>query len=368
MVGLRRTAAFLVSFLLMFPLLSETEVHGKIQLNTGYLHMNRFITPDIWFSSSLASLRVEQESSFMKAIVEFSSSLSVNPLSASLFSRSFQLDKAYSKIRIPFINNSFMRFSAGKMPLSWGYGMVYNSGDILFSNTAILSSSNIYTAGEDSMRTFSDWAFHLYVPFKDIAAAEAVFLPPLEFTYVNPQITRTAVRFLFMPYALFIENAEIGASLENNIAQQNISSVKFYGAIDGTLFLDYTLCSSIALSPDNTNSASFNKDFWSISGSLFYTLPKASVRAESLYYPYRELLSLFSMLTVSVSEPLSVQAYYIFSFTNKPLPEQDKDSHVVSAGITWKPAKEFSLALKFDADIKKPDNLTKVSLSGSYSF
>ena len=367
MVALRRFLLLCMLLYMSLPLSSQTDVHGKIQLQTAFLHLNEPSAADVWISGSLSSLRIEHSNPIIKGTLECSSSLSASPFVPEGFSHVFSVDKAYFKTRIPFFNDSFMRLSIGKMPVSWGYGLVYNAGDILFSENPSMSPASSF-ADISSMRSFADWAFQLYIPAGTFASVETIFLPPLEPLYIEKHITRSALRVQFLPYARFLESAELGASLQSNILLKTTDAVKLYAGIDGTIFADYNLCSSIEFSPDENETISFNKDTWSISAAVFYSFWKIGLRTELLYHPAAESADIFCMLSFSIIEQLNVQAVYNYSHPDNTMISENDDDHFLSGGLIWTPVKGFSLSILGSANIKKPDNFTSVMLSGLYSF
>lgn len=367
MVVLRRSIVILYIFFSTLPFFPQTEIHGSIGLTTGFIHAQGLPQTDAIFAESSASLRVEHSTAAVKAVLEGSSLFSASPYSAASFDHEFSIYKAYFKTRIPYIHDSFMRLSIGKMPVSWGYGLVFNAGDILFTEKPSTSPGGNAGGELSSLRSYTDWAFHMYIPLSDFAVTEAVFLPPLEQHYTGPDITRSAMRLQFLPYARYLETAEIGASLQNNIREKSFNAFKLYAGIDGTLFIDYNLCSSIEFSPAENKDISFIKDKWSISAALFYTFSKTGFRTEVLYHPLSQSADVFSMFSFSVLNSLKAQAVYSFSY--KLIPDSESStSHTIGAGISWSPVKDVHISLSGSTNVKKPDNLTTVMLSGSYSF
>jgi hypothetical protein len=367
MVGLKRLLLLIVLFSGNFFLFCQTDVHGKVELSTGFLHLNTPLLTDTWVSGSLTTIRIQHSTPIVKASIECSSSLSAAPFSYEGFSHLFSVDKAYFKTRIPFFNSSFMQASIGKMPVSWGYGLVYNAGDILFAeNPSASLLSSLTDIG--SLRSFTDWAFLLYIPAGDFASVETIFMPPLEPLHIDEHITRSALRIQVLPYARFLESAELGANLQNNIRLNKIDAVKLYAGIDGTIFADYNLCSSIEFSQDEGKTISFSKNKWLISAAVFYSFWKIGLRTELLYHPLTESADVFCMLNFSILEPLNAQAAYNYSNTDISLINENNDTHFLSAGLNWTPVKGFSLSFLAAINIKEPDNFTSVMLSGSYSF
>lgn len=367
MVVFRRYFSFICSLFFIVPIFSETEIHGSTGLSSGFMINNQTEQSSLFFSSSVSSARIESSTNSIKATLECSTSLSANSMTSANISHSFTVDKAYFKTRIPFINDSFMRLSIGKMPISWGYGMIYNAGDILFSQSP---NSDLVSGSPNDislLRSFSDWAFHLYLPLSGSIIAEAVFLPPLEPVFITEHITRSALQFQFLPYTGFLETAQLGASLQNNSREKSFNALKMYGGLDGTLFLDYNVCSSIEFAPLANEIFVFDKDSWSLSAALFYSLSKAGLRTELLYHPFSKSTDIFAMISFSILDSLSTQAVYNFSYKNISGTESSA-AHTVSTGLQWLPVKGISLSLTWNAAIRKPDNITGVVLSGSYSF
>lgn len=367
MVALKRSPAILLFFFSAVFVFSQTEIHGSIGLNSGFIHTEGLLQTDALFTGSSASLRTEHSNAAVKAVLEGSINLSASPYLPSSFDHKFSIDKAYFKTRIPFIHDSFMRLSIGKMPISWGYGLVYNAGDILFTKNPAASPADTTGGDLSSLRSYADWAFHMYIPLSDFAVTEAAFLPPLEQTYTEPDITRSALRLQLLPYARFLETAEFGASVENNISEISFNALKLYAGIDGTLFADYNLCSSIEFSPGETKSFSFNEEAWAISAALFYSIGKTGLRTEVLYHPLSQSTDVFAMVNVTILDCITPQAVYNFSYKGKTN-DDSYTAHTISAGLRWIPVKSVNISLMGSINIKEPDNFTSVMLSGSYSF
>ncbi len=364
----------IVVLFILFPVLpffSQTEIHGSVGFNTGFLHTEGQLQTDALFSGSAVSLRVEHSTAAVKAVIEGSSILSASPFLPSPFLHKFSIDKAYFKTRIPFIHDSFMRLSIGKMPISWGYGLIYNSGDILYSGNSQSAPLDSALSDLNKIRSFTDWAFHIYLPFSDLIIAEAAFLPQLEQNFVSENSTRSALRVQIFPYARFLECAEIGSSIQNDNTFKKIDNLKLYAGLDGTLFIDYNLCSSIEFSPSENIPLMFNKDAWSLSGSLYYSFSKFNIRTEALYHPMKNAADIFSMLSFSIFTNLSAQALYTFSYKEESI-TGNTISHLAGAGLQWNPVKGFTLSLTGSTNIKKTDTITdvytSVMVSGIYNF
>jgi hypothetical protein len=66
------------------------------------------------------------------------------------------------------------RLTVGKARLSWGEGMAFNAGDLLFGSTSTVGLD--LTA--DALRDDAAWLASVYVPLGQFSFAEAVALPP----------------------------------------------------------------------------------------------------------------------------------------------------------------------------------------------
>lgn len=393
-------------------LVAETSTGIKTNLLSGYMHLDK---TDFWYTSTNASLTIDSTgSSVVKGYCEFNGSFSSIPETAyttSGYYGELGLNKLYAKIRLPFINDSSMRLSIGKMPLSWGYGLYYNSGDIIFgfdpsnyftynkvslpftsvclklSGENILSSSqNIDGVGLDSSslissttnlpntRTRTTWLGLLSLPFGESFMVDFIALPPLD-NILNSDYGRFGGRIVYQPFIGFIESVEVGC-----LAQGDFKKIRSYMGLDGTIFFDYNLCTTAlfdTLTQDNSNeNIGFNKEGWNVSLSLMknFTIQTdvaehvLSFRTEGLFYPYNEEINIFCLLSyspfdntnVSVSSAISIKDY----FTDN----EKSFSCLSSMSFTWNVIQGLDLSVQGVLDCVDPENVTAIVVSFDYKY
>jgi hypothetical protein len=143
------------------------------------------------------------------------------------------LDRAYFKARFPWIvENTSLRVTAGKAPLSWGKGFLFNAGDPVFGAMPAVTA---ISTGE--YRTQADWMGVLYIPSGEFSFAELIALPPVE----NPE-PRAGGRFVLAPRLEYWQSIEGGYLYERTSAAR--AAHKAYIALDGSLWFDWYAAAS----------------------------------------------------------------------------------------------------------------------------
>lgn len=177
------------------------------------------------------------------------------------------LDRAYFKARFPWIvEDTSLRVTAGKAPLSWGKGFLFNAGDPVFG-----VMPNLTTISSDEYRTQTDWMGVLYLPAGEFSFAEFVALPPVE----NPD-PRAGGRVVLAPRLEYWQSIEGGYLYERTSA--TTASHKAYIALDGSLWFDWYAAAS-----------AFNGEYAVSFGLLRIFNPSPDIpltlRCEGLVYP-----------------------------------------------------------------------------------
>jgi hypothetical protein len=80
--------------------------------------------------------------------------------------------RAYAKARFPWLAGGYFHITAGKAPLSWGDGLYYNAGDVLFSTVAAGADLT-----DETIRDNSRWMIAGFFPLGRFAFVEPVVLP-----------------------------------------------------------------------------------------------------------------------------------------------------------------------------------------------
>ncbi|MCD1653692.1 hypothetical protein K7J14_03140 [Treponema zuelzerae] len=184
------------------------------------------------------------------------------------------LEQAWIKTRFPWITeNSSLRLTAGKAPLSWGRGFLYNAGDPVFG-----AVPETISPGTGEYRTATDWLASLYLPLGDFSFAEFLALP-----YEN---AGAGARLFFTPElgALHSIEASYLAREAETVSAAHTASL----SADGTIWADWYASASLS-APFETSPAPENMT-GRISGGVFRmfsppAVESLSFRLEALYIP-----------------------------------------------------------------------------------
>jgi hypothetical protein len=208
------------------------------------------------------------------------------------------LERAYVKARLAdAIGGKTLRFTAGKSPLAWGRGFVFNAGDPVFG--AVPTSVGI---GDSEYRTAADWMGTVYLPLGDFSFAEAAELPP-----VDRKTNRAGGRICLAPGWDYFNSAEFGYLYEQDSVNQA------YFAFDGSIFLDYYGALSVTRNRDSDDDVRV-----AASAGLFRMFDISrdatlSVRAEGLAYPQFGRGLAYASAQFGFGESVTVGAIGIFA-------------------------------------------------------
>ncbi|WP_320122660.1 hypothetical protein [uncultured Sphaerochaeta sp.] len=159
------------------------------------------------------------------------------------------LHKAYFKARFPSV-----RLTAGKTRLSWGDGMLFNAGDVLYG-----SNDTSVTLTQSELRSETGLLVSLNYPLGFFSFAEAVVLP-------SPDMQ--------------IEHMGGGARLYTTVQETKVEAGyltsyeserlhKPYISLQGNIGPDWYLSSSLAI-PQSGDIGGKTLDSWVITGGLFH--------------------------------------------------------------------------------------------------
>lgn len=388
-------AVFVVAISVSF---AQVRPGGKISFSSGYasLEENKF-----WYSSAEALAKLDANvSSSVKAYLESTCSILSVPetdYTTAGFAGTVTLSKAYVKARLPWFNGFSARMNAGKQPVSWGYGLFYNAGDLIFGSDPVnqkqradtsfsftsvaLKSNDDYSAlagtvGQSAalssgttgalsssslsdLRIASDWAFCFVAPISKIVTIEAIALPPID-SALNGSSGRFGSRAQFKIDSVVIENMEGGF-----ISSDKMNTNELYLALDGTIFFDYNICSSVKFEDE------FVKDEWQISTSLCknFTIrgdtqeQTLMIRAESLIKPLENDFGIFGFLSYSPTETTAFAFSYINSKTS-----EDERVHYLGISSEWKMNTNFSFNLQGMANLVNPQKATLITAGVACKF
>lgn len=376
------------------PAFSQPIISGKIHLNTGWLRLKipgglkPVGTHNIWTSGASAKIGIEVGGQTIKGYVSATYFVDT-PNIAEFFTtgnkmgvqQSAELSRSYVKIRLPWFKERKMRLNIGKMPVSWGYGMVYNAGDIIFgalppnSSESQLNNPTITKSSLSELRQQADWFVQASLPIAFGLNFEPLLRIPLSLDTLQNKGQKPSFggRLLWTPYWHALESAEAGY-----LASRDGKTHYAYGALDGNLYFDYTLCTQTSIATSSHNSPDIQ---WVVSGALSkgfiitnyntgYEMP-LSIRLESLWIPTQNNHSLlFALVFAQLTDILAIALNWTGTMHNgfPSTTPQVRAEHIIFIGLTLTPIQglEFTLSTVFDA--KKPTHTAGITLSTTYRF
>lgn len=226
---------------------------------------------DTWLDAMNANLFVslasKREGNVRGEVVLQGNSLDKTPSFDSI------VHKAYLKARFP----SF-RLTAGKTRLSWGDGMLFNAGDVLYG-----SNSTSVSLTQAELRSSTNWLASVNYPLGFFSFAEAV---------VMPSETGVPIDMLFGA-RYYTTVKDIKVELGYATKKQKSTTVRVhkpYLSLQGNLGFDWYLSSSVAI-PEAGDIAKETGESWMISAGIFHlvTLPadrSLTLRLELLSRPF----------------------------------------------------------------------------------
>ena len=386
----KKTAKLIYAFLIILSSTdyAETKLGAEISFNSGWGHLSSpFLqNDDFWFSTAQAKVKIAPAfSSSVKAYLEgrfdiCSVPQMINPIDNSVIpaeaQTSWSLHKAYMKFRLPFgFKEEYIRIAAGKMPLSWGYGLFYNAGDLIFGGNP-LSSNKIDSSKTTSLsfssstlsefRTLTDWIFTLTVPLVKGIQIEAVALPPIENASLY-NYGRFGGRVQFNWELAALENMEAGY-----IAEGNFSSQSMYVSFDGNIWFDYNANAKGELKKDE----GLKKESleFSLSLSKIFNVRtdvqnhQLQIRWEGLWTPFAEKSGVFGFVSYQAAETVSLSGTYIFSSITGDNRKVEDKSHFLGFSIVWEPVKALELSAATMMNVKNPNELCTVTAGIKYRY
>ena len=140
---------------------------------------------------------------------------------------------------------------------------------------------------------------------------------------------------------------------------------ELYLALDGTIFFDYNICSSVKFEDE------FVKDEWQISTSLCknFTIrgdtqeQTLMIRAESLIKPLENDFGIFGFLSYSPTETTPFAFSYINSKTS-----EDERVHYLGISSEWKMNTNFSFNFQGMANLVNPQKATLITAGVACKF
>ncbi|WP_319757616.1 hypothetical protein [uncultured Sphaerochaeta sp.] len=159
------------------------------------------------------------------------------------------LHKAYFKARFPSV-----RLTAGKTRLSWGDGMLFNAGDVLYG-----SNDTSVTLTQSELRSETGLLVSLNYPLGFFSFAEAVVLPSPD---MKIEHLGGGARFYTT-----VQETKVEAGYLTSYESERLH--KPYISLQGNIGPDWYLSSSLAI-PQSGDIGEETLDSWVITGGLFH--------------------------------------------------------------------------------------------------
>jgi hypothetical protein len=200
-----------------------------------------------WVSTGTGSISLSIDQTNNKNVKsQFKISASPNPFTGNI---DISIPRAYIKFRFPRL-----RSVIGKAPFSWGEGLIFNAGDVIFGDSAL--STNL---AQTEFLDAEAWLTTLYYPLGSFSYMEAIIIPP-EDILDNIGTVENGIDTTMIGGRIVTKLGN--AKLESGyIYDGTMSSHKPYITLQGNLYLDWHLSASAALSTADTL-------FESVKGSL----------------------------------------------------------------------------------------------------
>lgn len=258
----------LLAFLVL-PLWGENSITAKMEL---YDSIGR-LDADSWYSTGIgiASIIINQKDNRnIKSQIKLSAVIPDPTGNDPVY---FDLSRAYVKFRFPTI-----RAVIGKAPFSWGEGLVFNAGDVIFGgsalNTNLMQSEFLDTA---------TWLSTLYYPLGNFSYLESIVISPDPMSD-SIDITMGGGRVV----------TKLGnTKLESGYIYDGVKDAhKPYITLQGNLYLDWHLSATAALPTGNAVTGSLEDSLVITAG--IYSLARIgydgtlNYRLEAMVKPYEK--------------------------------------------------------------------------------
>jgi len=258
----------LLAFLVL-PLWGENSITAKMEL---YNSIGR-IGADNWYSTGIgiASIIINQkDNKNVKSQIKLSA---VMPDPTGTDPAYFDISRAYVKFRFPKI-----RAVIGKAPFSWGEGLVFNAGDVIFGSSAL--NTNLM---QSEFLDTATWLTTLYYPLGDFSYLESIVISP-DVMSDDIGITMGGGRVVTKLGNTKLESGYIYEGLKD--------AHKPYISLQGNLYLDWHLSATAALPTGNGLTDSFKESLAITAG--IYSLARIgydgilNYRLEAMVKPYEK--------------------------------------------------------------------------------
>ena len=241
----------------------------------------------------------------------------------------FYVSRAYVKFRFPFF-----RAVIGKAPLSWGEGVVFNAGDLVFSSPSV-SVNLMQVEFSDSNR----WLTSLYFPLGPFSFIEGLYLPPELFTD-GLETSKGGGRLV---------TKVLNTKFEAGYLYDGADSLhKLYGSLQGNFFADWYL-SAAGFFPGDSAPAAF------ITGEI-YTM--RSIGYDGTLNMRMEALTQINSNTFSIYPEISYAFNSGMQFFLRSIVLLSENSAAVVPGFTWNVFQGFTIISMASFGIGKSDDVS----------
>ncbi len=218
-----------LTLLVLFPVFGESSITAKMELYDTAIRLGA----DSWAGVGLGNLSVsfnQTNNRNVKSRLVLNAATNLDTAAGSGSfpdDYSFYISRAYVKFRFPHL-----RSVIGKAPFSWGEGLIFNAGDLLFGSSPI--SANLM---QSEFTDSSVWMSSLNFPLGPFSFIEGLYLPP-DLLTEGLDSAKEGGR---------IVTKLAGTKLEAGYLYNGSETLhKAYAALQGNLLLDWHLSAAAA--------------------------------------------------------------------------------------------------------------------------
>jgi hypothetical protein len=267
----------------------------------------------------------------------------------------FDISRASVRFRFPVGEEYMFRVTAGKERLSWGDGVYFNAGDLIFGS----STERADFIGE-TLRDETAWLLSGYFPMGQFSFFEAVLLPPQTFAYeMDPAVFADPDTFMSTMAAALLPGGDISETAGGFRFQFKPGQLKVepgylfkgktnthnpYLSLQGHLLADWYISASTALDGNAADGEALADSAWegfTLSFGLLHIARPGrdstlSLRLEGLLRPGAEhQLLLFPELLFSPSSTVN-------TWLRSEISMEDFSAMVIP-GVSWNVFQGFSM-------------------------
>jgi len=147
----------------------------------------------------------------------------------------FDVPRAYIKVRFPYF-----RLTIGKTRTSWGEGVFFNAGDVIFGGMSIVTDM-----AAETLKDKTDWFIIPYIPIGQFSFLEFVAIPYINYISDNDNYSTNidngsfGGRLVTKPFGITLESGYLFNGYED--------LHKPYMSLQGHLLLDWYISGSLSI-------------------------------------------------------------------------------------------------------------------------